>query len=222
MPYQLDNDIITSIRQHSGVSNAPIEAIELVWGEAEKAASERGTAIEFHAATLVSSLWARANMEHRLAGKAGQALDFQAYCRELLSKKDSLWKKLLGRKQSVAQAQADVAAYEVEINFARQSLAAAQQKVVELKQSLDRSESELEDNNDEAIEHSVFEAAKIWENRHKTAHYASVVEAAFSRVVEQEAVARILGKRLEWLRDALDKENQRVEEFKKALKELEK
>ena len=100
-------------------------------------------------------------MEHRQAGKAAQPLDFQAYCRELLSKKDSLWRKLIGRKQSVAQAQADVQAYEAEIESSRAALAAAQQKVVELKNDIESTERELLNHDEKAVQESIEEAAKI-------------------------------------------------------------
>jgi chromosome segregation ATPase len=220
--YNLSNDVLTSIRAHSGISNCPSEAIEHVWNEAQKIASERGTSIEFIAADLIRALWAKANMEHRQAGKAGQPLDFQAYCRELLSKKDSLWKKLLGRKQSVAQAQADVAAYEAEIESTRSSLAAAQQKVIELKSDIESTQRELCNHDESAVSESIEEAAKVWHVRHKTAQSSSIVESAIAHAVEAEVVNRVLNVRLIQLREEWSKHEQLVDSFKKQLKDLEK
>jgi hypothetical protein len=91
--YILTRDIEASIRQHSGISDLPEEAISVVWSEAEKVASDRGVSIEFIAADLVRALWAKANMEHQQPGKAGQTLDFKAYCVAKLATKDSLWKR---------------------------------------------------------------------------------------------------------------------------------
>jgi len=220
--YNLSNDVLTSVRAHSGISNCPNEAIEHVWNEAQSIAKDRGTSIEFIAADLIRALWAKANMEHRQAGKAGQALDFQAYCRELLSKKDSLWRKLIGRKQSAAQAQADVAQFEAEITETRSALGSSQQKVQELKSQIDSTEAELADHNESAVEESILEAAKIWNLKGKSPFNSSKVEAAIAHVVESEAVLRILNARLVWLRDSLAKEESKVESFKSQLKQLEK
>jgi len=220
--YNLSNDILTTVRVHCGISNCPSEAIEHVGPEAQKTARDRGTSIEFIAADLIRALWAKANMEQRQAGKAGQTLDFQAYCRELMSKKDSLWRKLIGRKQSVAQAQADVQAYEAEIESSRAALAAAQQKVVELKNDIESTERELLNHTEEAVAESIEEAAKLWAHRHRSPHNSSKVDSAVAHAVEAEIVNRVLNIRLIQLREESSKQERLVEAFKKQLKDLEK
>jgi hypothetical protein len=220
--YNLSNDVLTSIRAHSGISNCPSEAIEAVWNEAEKIARERGTSIEFIAADLIRALWAKANMEHRQAGKAGQALDFQAYCRELLSKKDSLWKKLIGRKQLVASAQSDLAIYEQEIEAARQGLAASQQKIVELKNSIESAEAELTEHSESEVEASIQSAAGIWHLKHTSPFNSSKVKASIEHAVRAEVVLRILSARLAQLREESSKQERLTDSFKKQLRDLEK
>jgi chromosome segregation ATPase len=161
-------------------------------------------------------------MEHRQAGKAGQPLDFQTYCREKLSTKDSLWRKLLLRKQSVATAQADAAHIESEITAARAGLSASQQKVAELKNDIATAEAELNDHTPEAIEESIQEAASIWGMKERTPHHASIVERALFHCAHAEASNRILSARLVQLKDKLTAEQARVESFTSELKRLEK
>jgi chromosome segregation ATPase len=218
--YNLNNDLITSIRAHSGISNLPVEAIEIVWKDAEKAARDRGTAIEFIAAELCKSLFAQAFSEARRNGK--QTVDFQAYCREQLTSKDSLWKKLIGRKQSVAQAQAEVAQYESEITASRAALAAAQQMVVELRNDIEATEAELSNHTEEAVNKSIEEAAKLWHLKHRSNHNASFVENSISHAVQAEIVNRVLNVRLIQLRESLASEESKLEAFKRQLKDLEK
>jgi chromosome segregation ATPase len=196
--YNLSGDIVASVRQHCGISNMPSEALEIVWPEAEKAAKDRGVSIEFIAADLVRALWAKANMEHRQAGKAGQPLDFQAYCREKLSKKDGLFKRLLSRKQSAAQQQAEVEAYEQEIESARRSLAASSQKVVELKNDISSTESELSNHTDYAVEESIQEAAKLWsQSRSRSRDCKSDLECAADSVARRVEQARAVSRELQ-------------------------
>jgi hypothetical protein len=219
--YILTRDIESSIRQHSGISNLPAEAIQVIWAEAEKVASDRGVSIEFIAADLVRALWAKANMEHRQSGKPGN-VDLQAYCVSKLATKDSLWKKLIGRKQSVAQAQEDLAIYEQEIEAARQSLAASQQKIVELKNSIGSAEAELTEHSESEVEASIQSAAGIWHLKHTSPFNSSKVEASIEHAVQAEVVLRILNARLIQLRDSLAKEEAKIEAFKRQLKDLEK
>jgi len=218
--YTLNNDLITSIRAHSGVSNLPVEAIEIVWKDAEKAAKDRGTAIEFIAAELCKALFAKAFSEARRNGK--QTVDFQAYCREQLASKESIFSKLFAKKSKVASLVAEAEAIESEISETRSALGSSQQKAQELKNDLASTESELANYSEKAIDQSVLEAAKIWHLKGKSPHNSSIVENAISHIVEAEASIRILNARLVWLRDLIGKEETKIESFKQELKRLEK
>src|ERR1700752_4182259 len=131
---QLSNDLITSIRSHSGISNLPSEAIEIVWEDAEKAAQQNGSAVEFHAAALAKALYAQHAMETRRNGKP---VDFDKFCKEQLADKgDSLWAKMFARKSKVAQAVAEAQQLEAEVTETKAALVASQQKVTELTNSI--------------------------------------------------------------------------------------
>ena len=219
--YVIDSALIDEIRAMCNIHNAPEAAIRHVWPEAEKMAKDRGTSIEFHVATLVNALWAKAQMEHRQSGKPGN-VDFVAYCEALTAKHDPLWKKLIGMKSKAAQAQADVEALEAEIQQTKSALSATESKIASLKHDIATCEADLEANNDEAVEASVLEAAKVWSIRGKTDRNNSIVAAAVNHVVEQAAVSRILHARAVWLRDSLANEEAKADSYRKDLKRLEK
>jgi chromosome segregation ATPase len=129
---------------------------------------------------------------------------------------------VISRKQSVAQSQADLEAYEAEINTARQSFAAASQKAQELKASIESAERELSNHSEEAVNQSIEQAAKIWHLRHQSPHNSSVVDSAIAHALEADIVLKVLNARLIQLRDALAKEEVKVDSFKRQLRDLEK
>jgi chromosome segregation ATPase len=218
--YVLNNDILASIRAHSGISNMPNEAVEIVWKDAEKAARERGISIEFIAADLVKALWAQAFQEARRNGKPQQ--DFDRYCKEQLAGKESIFSNLFAKKSKVASLVAEAEQIEAEITETRNALGAAQSKAQELKGQIESTEAELSNHTEEAVQESINEAAKLWHLKGRSPHNASIISASVSHALEADAVNRILNARIIYLRDLLAKEEAKVEAFKQELKALEK
>lgn len=216
----IDNFLLTSVRTHAGTWVTE-ETIELALPQAEQAVRDAKSnghdlPLEFAIVEAVKAIWAAAHQGHK------QNVDFNAYVREKLAVKDSLFKKLFQRKSSVQQSIDELKQYEEEINQARAGLKHSEVKVVELTQSIETTEAELSANSDEAVVNSVNEAAKVWDMRHRSPHHESIVSAAVSHAVEQEVVGRILNARLIQLRDKLEAEKAKVADFSKRLKELEK
>ncbi|PWT86351.1 MAG: hypothetical protein C5B58_01500 [Acidobacteria bacterium] len=115
-----------------------------------------------------------------------------------------------------------MAQYEAEVESAKNGLSSAQLKVVELKNSIQSAEAELEEHSEEAVQAHIEEAARIWEHRSRSPHNASIVEDAIYHASSSEVVVRILNARLVQLRDSLAKHEQAIIGFQKELKDLEK
>jgi hypothetical protein len=213
----MDQSLLTSVRTHAGCP-VPESALEVVWKESEKVAKQRGTPLEFILAEQVKALFAEAHQ-----GKGfGVQVDFDAFCKAKLSKSDSLFSKILGRKSKAAQAVADAEQLEAEINQARAGLNAAQSKVVELSNDIGKTEAELSNHDESAVQESIEEAAKIWHIKGRSVNNSSTVDACVAHATQADIVNRILNARLIYLRDLLAKEQSNVEAFHKQLKELEK
>jgi len=215
MSEPLGNYLVSAVRS-AGVPAFP-ELIELVLPEAKKVADSRGLALEFAVVEQAKATYAEA-----VQGKFAQKVDFPAFVREKLGKKDSLLSKLIGRKSKVQEAIAELEQYEAQINEARAGLKASEAKVIELRNSIESTEAELQNHSSDAVEASILEAAKIWQHKDRNPHNQSIVAASVSHAVEAEVVNRILKARLILLRDNLTAEEKKVEGYKKTLKDLEK
>ena len=219
MEQVIDAALLSQIREHAGCP-VPAEAVEVVYKESEKIAKDTGKPLEFAIAEQIRALWAEANQ--RRFNVTGKPVDFETFCREKLAKKDGLLSKLLGRKTKAAQAVADAEALEAEITAARNGSKAAQAKVAELSNDIEKTEAELSNHDEPAVQESIAEAAKIWSHRHRSPHNASVVDAAIAHATQADIVNRILNARLIYLKDLLSKEQEKVSYFQSALKSLEK
>jgi hypothetical protein len=216
----IDNYLVTQIRTHAGI---PIteEVIEAALPSAEEAvkiakASGHDLSLEFALTDAARALWAEAHQ----GGK--QNVDWPAFVRERLAKKDSLFSKLFKRKSEVQQSIDELKQFEEDVNQARAALKYSEQKVSELKNSIEATERDLAFHSDEAVEASVQQAAAIWHRRDTSPHNSSIVEASVAHAVEAEVINRVLHARLVWLRDKLAAEQSKVTEFEKELKRLEK
>jgi chaperonin cofactor prefoldin len=217
----IDNYLVAQVHSHAGLP-VTAEVIEAVLPDAEKAvkdaqASGKDLPLEFALATAARALWAEAHQ-----GQFGKQLDWPAYVREKLAKKDSLFSKLFQRKSKVQQQIADLKQYEEEINGARGALRASEVNAKELRDSIAATEHDLELHTETAVEGSIQQAAEIWEHRGRSPHNSSIVDAAVSHAVEAEVINRILSARLIWLKDKLATEEKKIEAIKRQLKDLEK
>jgi hypothetical protein len=212
------NYFVIAVRS-AGVPAFP-ELIELVLPAAQKASDETGLSLEYAVIEQAKAVWAAAHQKSK-AG-FGQNVDFPAFVREKLGKKDSLISRLLVRKSKVQQAVVDAEQLETEIIAARNGLNASQAKVEEITNDIATTEAELSNHNEAAVQASIEEAARIWHLRHRSPHNSSVVDANVDHAVQSEVTLRILDARLIYLRDLLAKEQEKVEAFKQQLRDLEK
>jgi hypothetical protein len=212
------NYFVTAVRS-AGVPSFP-ELIELVMPAAQKASAENGLAVEFAVIEQAKAVWAEAHQK----SKAGfsQNVDFPAFVREKLGKKDSLLSRLLGKKSKLAEAQADLQAFEADVNQSKEALRHTESKIAELNQEIEKATNELSAHTEEAVAESIQEAAKLWHVRHRSERNGSVVDAAIFHAAHADVVNRVLNARLILLKDQLEAETTRQTELKKHLKDLEK
>jgi peptidoglycan hydrolase CwlO-like protein len=212
------NYFVIAVRS-AGVPAFP-ELIELVLPAAQKASDETGLALEFAVVEQAKAVWAEAHQNSK-AG-FGQNIDFPAYVREKLGKKDSLLSRLLGKKSKLAEAQADLQAFEADVNQSKEALRHTESKIAELNQEIEKATNELSEHTEEAVAERIQEAAKLWHVRHRSERNGSVVEDAIFHAVHADVVNRVLNARLIMLRDQLEAETARQAELKRHLKDLEK
>jgi chromosome segregation ATPase len=212
------NYFVTAVRS-AGIPSFP-ELIELVMPAAQKASAETGLALEFAVVEQAKAVWAEAHQKSK-AG-FGQNIDFPAYVREKLGKKDSLLSRLLGKKSKLAEAQADLEAYESDVNESREALRSVVAKIEEIGQEIEQATAELSAHTDEAIAESIQEAAKLWAHRHRSERNGSAVDAAIFHAAHADVVNRVLDARLVLLRDELSAAQAKKSELEAHLKALEK
>jgi hypothetical protein len=196
------------------------ELIELVLPAAQKASDETGLSLEYAVIEQAKAVWAAAHQNSK-AG-FGKNVDFPAYVRERLGKKDSLISRLLGRKTKVAEAIADLEAFEADVNQSKEALRNTEGKIEELNQEIEKATNELSAHTSEAVEASIQEAAQVYHLRSRNPHLGSVVDAAIFHSAHADIINRILNARLILLKDQLEAETTRQTELKKHLKDLEK
>jgi DNA repair exonuclease SbcCD ATPase subunit len=212
------NYFVIAVRS-AGVPAFP-ELIELVLPAAQKASDETGLSLEFAVAEQAKAVWAAAHQKSK-AG-FGQNIDFPAYVREKLGKKDSLISRLLGRKTKVAEAIADLEAFEADVNQSKEALRNTESKIEELNQEIEKATNELSAHTEEAVAQSIQEAAAIYHLRNRSPRFGSEVDAAIAHSVNAEVVNRILHARLVLIKEQLETETTRQTDLKKHLKDLEK
>jgi chromosome segregation ATPase len=212
------NYFVTAVRS-AGIPSFP-ELIELVMPAAQKASAETGLALEFAVVEQAKAVWAEAHQKSK-AG-FGQNIDFPAYVREKLGKKDSLLSRLLGKKSKLAEAQADLEAYESDVNESREALRSVVAKIEEIGQEIEQATAELSAHTDEAIAESIQEAAKLWAHRHRSERNGSAVDAAIFHAAHADVVNRVLDARLVLLRAELSAAQAKKSELEAHLKALEK
>jgi len=212
------NYFVIAVRS-AGIPAFP-ELIELVMPAAQKASDETGLSLEYAVIEQAKAVWAAAHQKSK-AG-FGQNIDFPAYVREKLGKKDSLISRLLGRKTKVAEAIADLEAFEADVNQSKEALRNTESKIEELNQEIEKATNELSAHTEEAVTQSIQEAAQIYHLRNRSPHSGSIVDAAIFHAAHADIVNRILNTRLILLKDQLEAETTRQTELKKHLKDLEK
>jgi chromosome segregation ATPase len=137
-------------------------------------------------------------------------------------KKDSLISRLLGRKTKVAEAIADLEAFEADVNQSKEALRNTESKIEELNQEIEKATNELSAHTEEAVAQSIQEAAAIYHLRNRSPRFGSEVDAAIAHSVNAEVVNRILHARLVLIKEQLETETTRQTDLKKHLKDLEK
>jgi hypothetical protein len=216
----ITNYLVTQVQSHA---NVPIsaEVLEAVLESAEEAvklreASGKPLPLEFALADAARALWATAHQGNR------QGVDWPAYVRSRIAKKDTLFSRLFKRKSEVQQSIDDLKQFESDVIQARAGLKTSEVTVSELTNSIAATEQELYSHSSDAVEASIQEAAQIWNIRDRSPHNGSIVDASVEHAVRADVVNRILNARLILLKDKLSAEQAKVVEFSKRMKSLEK
>jgi len=130
--------------------------------------------------------------------------------------------RLFGKKSKLAEAQADLQAFEADVNQSREALRHIESKIAELNQEIEKATNELSEHTEEAVAERIQEAAKLWHVRDRSERNGSVVENAIFHAVHADVVNRVLNARLILLKDQLEAETARQAELKRHLIDLEK